>query len=45
MWLYFKSGKYNFFIEEIELQKSQALRLLGLDIFSRPYGYLQPYVY
>ena len=29
----------------IALQKFQDLRFLGLHIFSRPYGYLQPYDY
>ena len=27
------------------LRKFQTPVLLGLGIFSRPYGYLQPYVY
>ena len=36
--LYFRKKLKNLYIA---LLKFQAIRLLGLDIFSRPYGYLQ----
>ena len=42
---YFQKFLYIAFQKFQALRQFQTPRLLGLDIFPRPYGYLQPYVY